>query len=73
MYYYYSTAVTATLTCQAIMLNEETKDADFNGLLLDDERGRNFRKGMYNNKRLQENVKRWLPDFERRGLLDVFD
>nr|XP_002053630.3 uncharacterized protein LOC6630632 [Drosophila virilis] len=66
-------AVTATLTCQAIMLNEETKDADFNGLLLDDERGRNFRKGMYNNKRLQENVKRWLPDFERRGLLDVFD
>ncbi|XP_023171192.2 uncharacterized protein LOC111599699 [Drosophila hydei] len=66
-------AVTASLTCQAIMLNEETNDADFKGLMVDDERGRNFRKGMYKNKRLQDNVIRCLPEFDRSGLLDVLD
>lgn len=66
-------AVTACLTCQAIMLNEETKDADFNGLMVDDERGRNFRKSMYSNKRLQDIIIKWLPEFDRSGLLDLVE
>ncbi|TDG43704.1 hypothetical protein AWZ03_009868 [Drosophila navojoa] len=66
-------AVTACLTCQAIMLNEETKDADFNGLMVDDERGRNFRKSMYTNKRLQDIIIKWLPEFDRSGLLDLVE
>ncbi|EDV91299.1 GH14835 [Drosophila grimshawi] len=66
-------AVTALLTCQAIMVNDNTDDADFNALMVDNERGRNFRRRMYNNKRIQEHVKHWLPVFDRCGLLDVLN
>ncbi|XP_060647596.1 uncharacterized protein LOC132785490 [Drosophila nasuta] len=64
-------AVTTTLTCQAIMINDQTADADFNALMLDNERSRNFRKVAYNNKRLRENLKYWLPIYNQCGLLDV--
>ncbi|XP_060649264.1 uncharacterized protein LOC132786678 [Drosophila nasuta] len=64
-------AVTSTLTCQAIMINDQTADADFNALMLDNERSRNFKKVAYNNKKLRENLKYWLPIFNQCGLLDV--
>lgn len=66
-----STAVTASLTSQAIMLNDQTADADFNALMLDNERSRNFKKVAYKNPKLQENLKHWLPIFDRCGLLDL--
>ncbi|KAH8232366.1 hypothetical protein KR032_004871 [Drosophila birchii] len=66
-------AVTVSLVCQAILTNDQTADADFNALMKDDERGRNFRKVLYANKRLQENLKIMLPRFERSGLLDATD
>ncbi|XP_030373465.1 uncharacterized protein LOC115623334 [Scaptodrosophila lebanonensis] len=66
-------AVTSSLVCQAIMINDQNADADFNALVKEDERGRNFRKLLYNNKKLQDNVKRVLPVFNRCGLLDVVD
>ncbi|XP_017052859.1 uncharacterized protein LOC108096020 [Drosophila ficusphila] len=66
-------AVTVALVCQAILTNDQTADADFHALMKDDERGRNFRKLLYTNKRLQANLKHELPRFDRSGLLDVID
>ncbi|XP_016980493.1 uncharacterized protein LOC108045621 [Drosophila rhopaloa] len=66
-------AVTVALVCQAILTNDQTADADFHALMKDDERGRNFRKLLYTNKRLQDNLKYELPRFDRSGLLDVTD
>ncbi|KAL7729674.1 hypothetical protein ACLKA6_007945 [Drosophila palustris] len=66
-------AVTITLTSQAIMLNDQNDDADFNALMLDDERSRRFKKVTYNNKKLREILKHWLPIFNQCGLLDVQD
>ncbi|KAH8283953.1 hypothetical protein KR054_005627 [Drosophila jambulina] len=66
-------AVTVALTCQAILTNGETADADFHALMKDDQRARNFKKVMYQNKSLQEKLKHLLPRFDRRGLLDVLD
>ncbi|ALC47761.1 CG10513, partial [Drosophila busckii] len=64
-------AVTATLTCQAIMLNDETADADFNSLMKVDERARNFKRTAYKNKRLQGILKQLLPVYDHCGLLDL--
>lgn len=66
-----STAVTASLTCQAVMLNDQTDDADFNALMLDNERSRNFKKVAYKNPKLQASLKHWLPIFDSCGLLDL--
>ncbi|XP_052846806.1 uncharacterized protein LOC128258872 [Drosophila gunungcola] len=66
-------AVTVALVNQAIMTNDQNADADFNALMKDDDRGRNFRKLLYTNKRLQDNLKYELPRFDRSGLLDVTD
>ncbi|XP_017124146.1 uncharacterized protein LOC108144026 [Drosophila elegans] len=66
-------AVTVALVSQAIMTNDQNADADFNALMKDDDRGRNFRKLLYTNKNLQNNLKYELPRFDRSGLLDVTD
>ncbi|XP_032579430.1 uncharacterized protein LOC6619698 [Drosophila sechellia] len=66
-------AVTVAMVFQAILTNDQNADADFNALMKDDERGRNFRKVLYTNKRLQDNLKRELPRFDRIGLLDIID
>ncbi|XP_017140524.1 uncharacterized protein LOC108154687 [Drosophila miranda] len=66
-------AVSVSFACQAVMVNDQTDDADFNALIQDDERGRNFRRVVYSNKKLQEIVKNLLPAFDRIGLLDVTD
>jgi len=69
----YLSAVTVSLTSQAIMLNDQTADADFNALMSNDERGRSFKKVTYNNKKLREILKYSLPIFNQCGLLDVQD
>ncbi|KAH8382994.1 hypothetical protein KR009_006150 [Drosophila setifemur] len=66
-------AVAVSLVCAAIMVNDKTEDADFNALITDDERGRRFRRMLYTNKRLLDNLKYLLPRFDQRGLLDVTD
>lgn len=66
-----SSAVTASLTCQAVMLNDQTADADFNALMLDNERSRNFKNVAYKNPRLRDSLKHWLPIYDSCGLLDL--
>ncbi|TMW48479.1 hypothetical protein DOY81_006442 [Sarcophaga bullata] len=64
-------ALSAATVNQPIMINDQCKDADFHSLIDDDERGRNFRNKLYENKRLQNNLKVLLPYFDQLGLLDV--
>lgn len=56
---------------QAVMINENTEDADIQALMLDNERGRKFRNMLYTNKVAQQNAIKLLPYFDKRGLLDV--
>ncbi|XP_055375525.1 uncharacterized protein LOC129608190 [Condylostylus longicornis] len=56
---------------QPVMLNEETEDADFNALMAEDERAFNFKRTIYKNKRVVQNLKKLLPHFDRRGILDT--
>ncbi|XP_055377153.1 uncharacterized protein LOC129609246 [Condylostylus longicornis] len=56
---------------QPVMLNEETEDADFNALMAEDERAFNFKRTIYKNKRVVQNLKNLLPHFDRRGILDT--
>lgn len=64
-------ALTAATVNQAIMINDKCDDADFHSLIDDDERARKFRNTLYENKRLQNNLKILLPYFDQIGLLDV--
>ena len=65
------TALSAATVNQPIMINDQCEDADFHSLIEDDERGRNFRNKLYENKRLQNNLKVLLPYFDQLGLLDI--
>lgn len=67
----FCTALTAVTTSQAVMINDQCEDADFHSLIDDDERGRKFRNKLYENKRLQNNLKVLLPYFDQLGLLDI--
>ncbi|KAM7364656.1 uncharacterized protein ACRADG_001057 isoform 1-T2 [Cochliomyia hominivorax] len=64
-------ALTAAIVNQPIMINDQCDDADFHSLIDNDERGRNFRNQLYENKHLQNNLKVLLPHFDQIGLLDV--
>ncbi|XP_055923412.1 uncharacterized protein LOC129953900 [Eupeodes corollae] len=57
----------------ALVLNEEAEDADFRALVGEDERAMNFKYSIFKNEKVQKNLKRLLPIFDRRGLLDHRD
>ncbi|XP_055855152.1 uncharacterized protein LOC129918566 [Episyrphus balteatus] len=58
---------------QAIHLTEQTDDADFHALMGEDERAQNFKSIVFQNEKVQKNLKRLLPMFDRKGLLDHRD
>ncbi|XP_030374818.1 uncharacterized protein LOC115624330 [Scaptodrosophila lebanonensis] len=64
-------AVHSTVVIQPVMINEDPTDASFNALMNDDERGTSFKDRLYNNPEVQQNLKHFLPVFERKGLLEV--
>ncbi|XP_013097236.2 uncharacterized protein LOC106080405 [Stomoxys calcitrans] len=65
-------ALHSALIIQAVMLNQDATDADFNALMGLDERSRNFKNRLYNNNPvIQENLKFLLPYFDHKGLLEV--
>ncbi|XP_055923411.1 uncharacterized protein LOC129953899 [Eupeodes corollae] len=66
-------AFTSGCLVQAVMVNEETEDADFHSLMGEDERALNFKNTIFRNERVQKNLKRLLPMFDRWGLLDHRD
>ncbi|XP_055855054.1 uncharacterized protein LOC129918492 [Episyrphus balteatus] len=66
-------AVTSGCLVQAVMINEQTEDADFHSLMGEDERALNFKNTIFKNEKVQKNLKRLLPKFDRKGLLDHRD
>lgn len=66
-------AFTSGCLVQAVMVNEQTEDADFHSLMGEDERALNFKNTIFKNERVQKNLKRLLPMFDRKGLLDHRD
>lgn len=56
---------------QAVILNPDTEDADFQGLVKTDEKGMKFKKHIQSNPVLQENLRISLPVFDKMGLLDL--
>ncbi|CAD7091874.1 unnamed protein product [Hermetia illucens] len=72
---YMETAFYALFTLiipQPLMLNEKVDDASFNCLLEENtERSMNLRNAIYGNPKVQDNLRRILPVFDRRGILDL--
>ncbi|CAD6991944.1 unnamed protein product [Ceratitis capitata] len=66
-------AVASSIACQALLINDQTDEADFNTLMGSDDRSYKFRHLLYKNKRTQESAIALLPYFDRKGLLDVSD
>ncbi|XP_055855055.1 uncharacterized protein LOC129918493 [Episyrphus balteatus] len=58
---------------QAVQVNDQTEDADFHALMGEDERALNFKRIIFQNEKVQKNLKRLLPMFDRKGLLDDRD
>lgn len=53
------------------MINEDASaDADLASLLQEDERAENFKRVVFSNERVHQNLKKLLPIFDRRGFLD---
>ncbi|XP_022218899.2 uncharacterized protein LOC111071718 [Drosophila obscura] len=64
-------AMHSTVVVQPVMISEDPTDACFNALMNDDERGIRFKNRLYNNPKVQENLKAMVPFFDRKGLLEV--
>ncbi|XP_011294429.2 uncharacterized protein LOC101893440 [Musca domestica] len=65
-------AVNGLLAHRSIMTTNNSEDADIHSLLDDDERARKFRRTCFSgNKEYQNVLKKLLPLFDRRGLLDL--
>ncbi|XP_037953864.1 uncharacterized protein LOC119684006 [Teleopsis dalmanni] len=66
-------ALTSAFIYQPVMICEETEDASFKNLVSNSEEGIRFKKTLFRNERVQKNLKRLLPIFDQKGLLDVMD
>ncbi|XP_037817351.1 uncharacterized protein LOC119607481 [Lucilia sericata] len=60
----------STCVVQPIQRNVVNDDADFNALMQSDERAIRFKNTCYTNPYIQNIIKKLLPVYERRGLLD---
>lgn len=52
------------------IMKSENKDADIELLMGTDERASNFKRQLYKNPMVQEVLKKMLPKFETKGVLD---
>lgn len=66
------TAVSSLLVNLPLMINDQTEDADFECILVDNERSRRFAQTLYSNERVQRIMKVMLPRFDRQGFLDMW-
>ncbi|KAM7361448.1 uncharacterized protein ACRADG_012008 [Cochliomyia hominivorax] len=64
-------AVHSSVVIQPVMLNQDPTDADYNSLMGEDERAMKFKRRLYTNSVIQDNLKHLLPIFDKRGLLEV--
>ncbi|XP_075145288.1 uncharacterized protein LOC142220185 [Haematobia irritans] len=64
-------ALIGIVTERSIMTTNQSEDADIHSLMDNDERSKAFRRKCLENKELQFILKKMLPVFDRRGLLDI--
>ncbi|KAM7361436.1 uncharacterized protein ACRADG_011917 [Cochliomyia hominivorax] len=64
-------ALHSGVVIQPFMLNSDNTDADYDSLMGEDERSMNFKRRVYDNPVVQDNLKYLLPMFDQRGLLEV--
>ncbi|CAD7091881.1 unnamed protein product [Hermetia illucens] len=62
--------VSACLVKPYLINEDAAADADMAALLLENERADNFKKAVYSNERVHRYLKKLLPIFDRKGLLD---
>ena len=62
-------AFTSSLVVLPLMISKDS-DADFEALMSNDLRARNFKKRIYKNPVFQKIVKQMLSTLDRKGLLD---
>lgn len=55
------------------MINEVADDADFESLMMDDEKARRFKKTIMSNPKFKVILQKLLPVFDREGLLDPLE
>lgn len=55
---------------QPLMINECTDDADIESLHGSDERAKRFKRFLFKNEKVQANIRRLIPIFDNKGLLD---
>lgn len=60
----------SSLLVQPIQINENSEDADLVALFGTGEKPVRYRNTIYSNPKVHNNIKRLLPIFDRRGLLD---
>lgn len=60
----------STLLIQPLQINENCEDADLVALLGTGEKPTRYRNTVFSNPKVHENIKQWLPIFDRKGLLD---
>lgn len=65
-----STAFHCTCVVQAVQRNVVNDDADFNALMQTNERAIRFKNTCYTNPYIQNIIRKLLPVYERKGLLD---
>lgn len=52
------------------MLNENSENADIEGLFGNDKRCQLFKNQVYSNEKVHNNIRSLLPFFDRKGILD---
>lgn len=60
----------AALLVQPVMLNENTENADIEAIHGNNERSIIYKKQLYLNEKVQNNIRSLLPYFDRKGILD---
>lgn len=55
---------------QPIVLNENTEDADFGAIIMDDERAINFKRAMFASTRIRENLRKLIPYYDSLGVFE---
>lgn len=72
MFFFFITALFTLTITQPVMLNEIVEDASLNRFLEGNtEKSMQLRYAIFSNPKVQDNLRRLLPVFDRRGLLDL--
>lgn len=55
---------------QPLMINEHVEDANIEALLMNDEKSMKFRRLLYSSPKVQANLQKLIPMYDKMGLFD---